>query len=112
MSAKLGLNIRLNSCGKGLHIVHLSSVITNGDIGENYIAFPNTLVGMKNCKYPIIGNNVTACTGSVIVGDIVIANNIKIGANSFVDKSFEEENCIIAGVPAKMVKKLSQTKNN
>ena len=45
MSAKYGMQVRINSCGKGFRIVHISSVITSGDIGEYYTAFPNTLIG-------------------------------------------------------------------
>ena len=32
---KYGMKVRLNSCGKGLCIVHLGSIITNGDVGED-----------------------------------------------------------------------------
>jgi len=106
MSAKFGINVRLNSCGKGLRIVHIFSVITSGDIGQNYTAFPNTLVGQgTRGGNPIIGDNVTAYTGAIIVGGITIANNITIGANSFVNKSFLEEGVTIVGNPASIVKK-------
>lgn len=36
-------------------------------------------------------------------GKIKIGDNTTIGANSVVNKSFEEGNCIIAGVPAKKI---------
>jgi len=52
---------------------------------------------------PHIGNNVFIGPGAVIVGDIKIADNIAIGVNSFVNKSFLEEGIIIAGVPARKV---------
>ncbi len=35
---------------------------------------------------------------------IKVADNISIGVNSTVNKSFEEKNVIIAGTPAKIVK--------
>ena len=41
--------------------------------------------------------------GTVIVGKITIADNIAIGANSYVAKSFYERGITIAGVPAKKV---------
>ena len=50
---------------------------------------------------PVIGNNVVVGVGSVILGGITIADSIAIGANALVNKSFEEENIAIAGVPAK-----------
>lgn len=52
---------------------------------------------------PHIGNNVFIGPGAVIVGDIKIADNIAIGANSFVNKSFLEEGITIARVPARKV---------
>ena len=42
--------------------------------------------------------------GAKIYGNIIIANNIAIGANAVVNKSFEEENILIAGNPAKKIK--------
>ncbi len=104
-AAKYGTNIRLNSCGKGLKIVHLASVITNGDIGENYTAFPNTLVGQTGGKTPVIGNNVEVYTGSTVTGGIEIADGVKIGANSFVNKDISEKNVIVGGVPARILKR-------
>ncbi len=103
LSVKYGLNIRLNSCGRGLHIVHLSSVITNGDIGENYTAFPNTLVGQSGGRTPTVGNNVVAYTGATIVGEIVIADGVCIGANSFVNKNVDIEGACVGGVPARIL---------
>jgi serine O-acetyltransferase len=41
--------------------------------------------------------------GAVIIGPLEIADDIAIGANSFVNKSFTEKGIIVAGVPAKKV---------
>lgn len=41
--------------------------------------------------------------GAKIFGDIFIADNIAIGANAVVNKSFYESNITIAGVPAKKI---------
>ena len=54
---------------------------------------------------PIIGNNVYIGPGAVIYGGIEIADNCYIGANAVVNKSFLEQNSVIAGVPAKVIKK-------
>ena len=54
---------------------------------------------------PIIGNNVKICAGSILVGNIKIGNNVIIGAGSVVTKNVPD-NCVIAGVPAKIIKKL------
>jgi serine O-acetyltransferase len=46
---------------------------------------------------PIIGNNVYIAPGVKIFGGIHIADNIAIGANAVVNKSFLEPNITIAG---------------
>lgn len=53
---------------------------------------------------PIIGNNVDIGVGSVLIGNIEIADGIIIGANSIVNKTFKEKNIVIAGNPAKKIK--------
>ena len=106
MSAKYGMQVRINSCGKGFRIVHISSVITSGDIGEYYTAFPNTLIGEgTRGGNPVLGNHVTAYPGAIVVGDIEIADNVSIGANSFVNESFLEQGATIVGAPARIVKR-------
>ena len=48
--------------------------------------------------------------GAKIFGNIRIPDNTAIGANAVVNKSFEEENTIIAGIPAKVINKIDITK--
>lgn len=50
-----------------------------------------------------IGDNVFIGTGAKIIGDISIANNVVIGANSVVCKSIEEPGITVAGIPAKKI---------
>nr|WP_292372222.1 hypothetical protein [Methanosarcina sp. UBA411] len=50
-----------------------------------------------------MGNNVYIGPGAKIFGNITIADDIAIGANSVVNKSFYEKGISIAGVPAKKI---------
>lgn len=52
---------------------------------------------------PTIGNGVVLGVGAVVLGDVRLADNIAVGANAVVNKSFDEENIAIAGVPAKKI---------
>lgn len=53
----------------------------------------------------IIGDNVWAGTNVVILPGVRIGNNCIIGAGSVVTKSFTEENLIIVGNPAKVIRR-------
>jgi serine O-acetyltransferase len=107
LSMKLHITVGRNIFGPGLSIAH----------GGPIIVHPETIVG-ENCRIdrcvsigsihypdrpPRIGNNVYIGPGTVIDGDIEIADGIAIGANSYVNKSFKEPNITIAGCPAKKV---------
>lgn len=53
-----------------------------------------------------IGNNVWICDNVVILAGAKIGNNCVIAANSVVNKEFPD-NCLIGGVPAKIMKKIN-----
>ncbi len=104
---KYSLHIPLNTCGKGLKIMHLGPVLINGRarLGEDCAVHINTALvarGTDN-SVPTLGNGVVIGIGSVIVGGVYIADNIAIGACSMVNKSFDEPNIAIAGAPAKKI---------
>lgn len=107
MSLKLGFSIPVNVFGKGLSIAHYGSLVVNSNakIGNNCRIQENVTIGSTggSSKAPIIGDNVFIASGARIIGNIVIANNIAIGANAVVTKSFTEEGITIAGIPAKKI---------
>lgn len=55
-------------------------------------------------KCPVLGDGITVCTGAVIVGNIYVADGTMIGANAVVSSSITENNRLVAGVPAKVIK--------
>lgn len=92
--------------GNNLKISHGNIVINSkAVIGDNVMIRGGVCIAEKNEKAPKIGNNVEIGYGTVVIGNIEIADNIIIGANSFVNKSFKEEGVVIAGCPAKIIKK-------
>lgn len=74
-------------------------------IGKNATIYQDVTIGQNNNKYPTIGNNVTIYAGAKIIGDIRIGNNVVIGANAVVNKNVPD-NCVVAGIPAKIIKEL------
>jgi serine O-acetyltransferase len=61
-------------------------------LGENYKQ-------KDKDQYPTLGNNITVCANSAILGPVVIGDHVIVAANSIVLKSFSEM-CIVGGIPA------------
>lgn len=110
LSLKLGFSIPINTFDSGLAIVHYGTIVVNGNarIGRNCRIQACTNIGASggSKKAPKIGDNVYIGPGAKIYGDIVLGNNIAIAANSSVNKSFTENNIMLAGSPAKKIKKI------
>lgn len=104
-----GFYIWPNSVGNNLYISHLSTVLINGHarIGNNCILHGNNCIGSKGygVEAPIIGDNCEIGFGACLIGNIRLGNNIIVGANSVVIRSFEENNCVLAGNPARIIKR-------
>lgn len=108
------MSIILNSCdigiessiGESFKIRHSVGIVISGDakIGNNFAIGQNVTIGNKNGGAPIIGDNVTVHAGAIVIGNIKIGDNVIIGANSVVLKDIPN-NSIVAGVPAKIIKR-------
>lgn len=75
-------------------------------IGRNVIISHQVTIGgrSKIKEVPRIGDNVLIGAGAKILGNLVIGNNVVIGANAVVVKSVPD-NCVVAGIPAKIIKR-------
>lgn len=111
LSVKLSFTIPENVFGPGLAIAHYGTIVVNehAKVGANCRIHACTNIGASGGtdRAPRIGDNVYIAPGAKIFGDISIPNNTAIGANSVVDKSFEEENTLIAGIPATVIKTIN-----
>jgi len=98
------------SIGRKLYIPHGNSIVINKKaiIGDGVTIHQNTTVGInyRTEESPKIGDNVFISTNCSIIGGIHIGNNAIILSNSAVVQDVEE-NSIIGGVPAKLIKKIS-----
>jgi len=107
ISLRLNFSIPINVFGPGLSIVHYGTIIINSTsrIGANCRIHACVNIGASGGEVqgPKFGDNVYIAPGAKIYGNIKIPNNTAIGANAVVNKSFEKENTIIAGVPAKVI---------
>lgn len=108
----LGIHIRNIRLPEGFRIAHFGGItFVPQSVGKNCFIRQNVTVGTNNdndngvSNNPIIGDNVTFGANSIAIGPIRIGNGVYIGAGSVVTKSIPD-NCVVAGVPAKIIKRL------
>ena len=105
---KYDLYIEPNTIGAGAKIIHpgYRKIPNFAEIGENATILPMVLIGKKIpgiTGKAIIGNNCYISTGVTILAPVKIGNNVTIGAGAVVTKNIPD-NCIVAGVPAQIIK--------
>lgn len=106
IQTRYGISIPLNVLGEGAEIVHLGSVIINGkaQIGKYARLHPGVCIGANHDKAPTIGDHVYIGPGAKVFGDIVLGDNIEVGANAVVTKSCDVNGAVLVGVPARIIK--------
>lgn len=109
LGLKYSISIDPNTCGYGVHIIHLSGgggvKIVSKKCG-NYCSFNSgVLIGTKdgrdNC--PTIGDHVVFAPHSMAFGKITIGNNVFVAPNAVVTKDIPD-NCVVGGTPAKVIR--------
>lgn len=68
------------------------------------IVDPETNLGTNEPQDVIIGDNVWLMSRCMVAKGVKIPNNTGVAAYSFVNKKFDEENILLAGIPAKILK--------
>lgn len=93
--------------GPGLLILHFGGIMINGRsvLGRDCILHHEVTIGNKipGGGSPKIGDRVTFGAGAKILGDIVIGNDVIIGANAVVLESLPD-GAVAGGIPAKILK--------
>lgn len=105
---KYDFHIEPNTVEYGLKIVHpgFRKIPNFVCIGKSATILPMVLLGKKipgiegNIS---IGDNCYISTGVTILGPVKIGHNVTIAAGAVVNKDIPD-NCIVAGVPAKIIK--------
>ena len=103
LATRLGFSIPKNVFGPGLCIVHYGTIVVNpaARVGRNCRIHPSTSIGDYD-GVPVLGDNIYIGPGAKLFGSITIGDNVAVGANSVVNRSFGS-NVTIAGVPACVV---------
>lgn len=112
---KLGFKIPHNTIGAGLTIYHHGEIIVNEGvrIGENCKLHGGNCIGNNGIsdQSPVVGNDLDLGIGAKIIGNIKMGNNIRVGANAVVTKTFDKDNIVLVGVPAREIDR-SKNKTN
>ena len=106
---KYSIVIHPNTCGYGLRIIHLlggGGCRIWAQKAGNYCRFnTGVLIGTNGSdeSRPTLGDNVGFGPGAKAFGKITIGNNVFVAPNAVVVKDVPD-NCIVGGVPAKVIK--------
>ena len=104
---RLYSGVQIHPCariGKGLVIIHFGGVVICREckIGEQCVLHHNVSIVTTNSRQAAqIGDNFYAGTGAIIVGNVIIEDNVICGAGCVVTKSVPAD-AIVGGVPAKI----------
>ena len=102
-----GFTIPINVCEKGIALPHRGTIVINttARIGENCRIHQGVSIGSTNGskKSAIIGKNVFIGSGAQIIGEVIIEDDVAIGANAVVTRSILEKVTTWGGIPAKKI---------
>lgn len=99
--------------GKKFFIDHGMGVVIGETtiIGDNVTLFQGVTLGgtgkEKGKRHPTIKDNVVVGTGAKVLGNIVVGNNVLIGANAVVIRDIPDDSTVV-GVPGRIAKKKGQ----
>ena len=114
LEIKYGIKLGVNVLGYGVYIPHIrGGIIADCRRIGNYCKLNNGVVIGRNHNIdnsPLIGDNVDVCVGSKIVRKVEIGNNVIVAPNSVVIDNIPD-NCMVSGVPAKIIKFHNQKKS-
>ena len=98
LGIKLGFSIAQNVFGYGLVIPHYGTIVVgSGNQIGNYCVLHTSICITAGHKR--IGHAFYCSTGAKILNDILIGDNVTVGANAVVNKSVEN-NQLVVGIPA------------
>jgi serine O-acetyltransferase len=114
LCVRLGFSLGPNIFGPGVAIVHYGLLVIDPTtrIGKNCRIHMGTHIGgaaqfvapgEEHLHSPRIGDNAYLGPGCKIYGPVRLGNDVVVGANAVVTKSFADDGITLAGIPAKVI---------
>jgi serine O-acetyltransferase len=100
--------------GERLFIDHGMGVVIGetAEIGDDVLLYQGVTIGgtgsQKGKRHPTLGNRVVVGTGAAVLGNIVIGDDVKVGAGSVVVHSVPEGSTVV-GIPGRVVRERAKT---
>ena len=109
LEERYDIAIGTNMVGYGFKLPHIvgGGIIINCNSMGNYCgANVGVVVGNNHAwnDRPVMGDHVGLTTSCKVIGGVHIGNNVIVAPNSVVVKDVPD-NCVVSGIPAKIIKK-------
>lgn len=95
----LGFGAEFKSVPRLPHGLYGIIISHNVIVGNNAVIFHNVTIGEGKDGAPIIGDNVYIGTGAILIGNIRIGNNVKIGAGCVVTHDIPDNCTVVMQAP-------------
>ena len=103
LGIKLGFTIGCDALGYGVVIPHYGTIVVgNTNRIGNYAVLQTSTCISSNGK--VIGDGLYMGSGAKITSKVTLGNNISVGANSLVNKDCLQDNILLGGMPAKIIR--------
>jgi serine O-acetyltransferase len=95
--------------GERLFIDHGMGVVIGetAEIGDDVLLYQGVTIGgtgaQKGKRHPTVGNRVVVGTGAAVLGNIVLEDDVKVGAGAVVVHSVPEGSTVV-GIPGRVVR--------
>lgn len=108
LAYKTGFQIAPNAVGPGLQLIHFGPINVNENcrIGRNATLYWGVMMGWKGAGQPCpqIGDNAFICSGTKIIGDVHIGDDVTIGQNCVVTKDVPSNSLVVAQQPRVIIR--------
>lgn len=103
LSYKTAIQIPPNAVGPGLNLPHFGAINMNENskVGRNATIYSGVRLGWKekNMPCPCIGDNVFIGTGTNIIGNVHIGDDVTIGQNCVIVKDIPSGSTVVTQAP-------------